>query len=131
MQQSRKCRCGKLLCPPDSPPSHFWHTAEGVFELCAVCSRTRAAEYGEVQLPDVRFDFSLVPHGYQLDVYFDQNRGRRGKHLLTLIGTSCRDFSGNHRITALRNSLAGALLAQVDKWHRDPTRGTAKRDQKK
>lgn len=110
MKRSKKCQCGEALCPPEGRPSHFWHLPNGVVELCAACSDQRVARESEERLPDVRFDFHLVPYGYQLDVYHDVST--RGKQRLELIGGECRDFSGNHLLKHLRNSLTGALLAQ-------------------
>lgn len=64
--------------------------------------------------PDVRFNFYLVEYGYQLDVF----RGER------LLGSECRDFSDDYKLDDLVVSLVGAVLANVERWQRDPVRGT-------
>jgi hypothetical protein len=124
MKRLKKCECGEVLCPPGGRPSHFWHLPEGLVELCASCSDRRALLYGEPRLPDVRFDFCLVPHGYQLDVYHDLRA--RGESRLEHVSVQCRDFSGNHSLRSLRDALTRALLAQVDRWRDEPTRGAGK-----
>lgn len=126
MKRAKKCECGEPLCPPGGRPSHFWHLPEGLVELCAPCSDRRVLLHGEPRLPDVRFDFYLVPYGYQLDVYHDV--GARGKSRLERIGAECRDFSGNHSLKKLRDGLTGALLVQVARWRGEPTRGTGARE---
>lgn len=126
MKRTKRCACGGTFCPPGGRPSHFWHLPDGVVELCATCSDRRVAREEEPRLPDVRFDFHLAPHGYQLDVY--HNVSTRGKQRLERIGGECRDFSGNHLLKKLRDGLTGALLAQVARWWGKPTRGTGKRE---
>lgn len=129
MRQIKKCSCG------GGPLSHVWHLAEGLVEMCEECSDRRLAVARQAirhrmqkeTLPDVRFDFRIVEHGYQLDVYHDRGRTLYGDRVLTLFGGECRDFAGNHSIKNLCTSLTAALLVQVGRWQSDPVRGTGKK----
>lgn len=52
------------------------------------------------RVPDVKFEFYLVPHGYQVDVFRD------GKRIASL----CRDYGGG---TESRDSHIIALLEEL------------------
>lgn len=102
----------------------------------AVAALAPAEEEPErLHLPDVRLDFSLVGHGYQLDVYYDDpvppgyaqpERYRTSLDELTRIGGECRDFSGSYDVGRMRTALVAGLLARVEQWRDDPVRGTGK-----
>jgi hypothetical protein len=57
-------------------------------------------------VPHVRFDFYLVPHGYEMDTFL------AGKDF----GGRCRDFSGSHHTPDLAASLIRAIQDAVDNW---------------
>lgn len=107
--------------------------AEDEGDAGAACADER------VRLPDVRLDFSLVGHGYQLDVYYgdpvppgfaNHEHYRTSADDLTRIGGECHDFGdsypGQEGLDRLRLSLVAGLLARVDQWRHDPVRGTPK-----
>jgi len=111
-------------------------TFERLLRRAVVAVAALAPEDDErTRLPDVRLDFSLVEHGYQLDVYYDDpvplgyarpESYRTSRDELTRIGGECRDFDGSYPVGRIRDSLVGALLARVEQWRDDPVRGTGK-----
>lgn len=56
--------------------------------------------------PALAFHFGLVEHGYEIRVFED------GKYR----GAVCRDFDGNHKIEALKESLVDAIEKAVKAW---------------
>jgi len=56
--------------------------------------------------PTVAFHFGLVGHGYEMHVFVN------GQYL----GASCRDFSGNHKVSELKSALIGAVARAVNDW---------------
>lgn len=59
-----------------------------------------------MKLPSLAVHFGLVPHGYEIHVFND------GKY----IGAGCRDFSGNHKVEDLKQSLMQTIEDAVKAW---------------
>ncbi len=60
----------------------------------------------KLSLPTVAFHFGLVGHGYEIHL-FDE-----GKY----VGAVCRDFSGDHKVSDLKESLVNAIEKAVKDW---------------
>jgi len=56
--------------------------------------------------PHVTFDFTLVPHGYQLDLKIN------GKVEMV----ECRDFGGSPNLGAVAADLIRRVFGTIDKW---------------
>lgn len=56
--------------------------------------------------PTLAFHFGLVEHGYEIHM-FDE-----GKY----VGAVCRDFSGNHKVDDLKESLVDAIEKAFKTW---------------
>lgn len=56
--------------------------------------------------PTVAFHFGLVEHGYEMQIFV------KG----TYIGSSCRDFSGNHKVDELKSQLITLVAQAVNDW---------------
>jgi hypothetical protein len=74
----------------------------------ALTEAARGSAKGEEDnpTPKIRFDFFLVGHGYEMQVFIDGKPN----------GFECRDFSGNHRIKTLVGSLFRAIDKAVGEW---------------
>jgi hypothetical protein len=64
------------------------------------------AETTKFPPPDLAFHFGLVGHGYEARLFVD------GKY----VATQTRDFSGNHKIDDLKQSLYTKLVTAIDAW---------------
>lgn len=64
------------------------------------------AQAAKLSFPTLAFHFGLVGHGYEIHM-FDE-----GKY----VGAVCRDFSGDHPVTKLKESLVNAIEKAIKDW---------------
>lgn len=68
-------------------------------------SRDEIAKYRD-HPPTVAFHFGLVGHGYQMDIFVGGN----------YLGSTCRDFSNDHKVDDVKSALITAVAKAVNDW---------------
>jgi hypothetical protein len=74
-------------------------------DACVAIGFDRAAAE-KLSPPTLAFHFGLVEHGYEVHM-FDE-----GKY----VGAVCHDFSGNHKVDDLKESLVDAIEKAFKEW---------------
>jgi len=70
-----------------------------------------------MRTPDVQADFYLVEIGYQMDVFFVDENGKK------LRCSICRDFGGDYPISTTKEKLVDALAECLQNLERNHLKG--------